>query len=59
MKQITSKQRIVKAMQELPDDATVEDARYKLYILDEVSKALANSDEKIAHKDIKSQVLED
>ena len=59
MKQITSKQRIIEAMQELPEDATIEQAKYKLYVLDEVSKALANDEEKIAHKDIKAQVLED
>jgi hypothetical protein len=59
MKQLTSKQRIVEAMQELPEDATVEEAMYKLYVLDEVSKALANDEEKIAHENIKSQVLQD
>jgi len=33
-------------MQELPEDATIEQAMYKLYVLDEVSKALANDEKR-------------
>jgi len=49
------KQRILKAIQELPEDATVEQAMYKLYVLDQLSKALADTGDKIPHEDIKER----
>lgn len=45
-------------MQELPEDATVEQAMYKLYVLDQVSKALADTGNKISHEDIKKEFLD-
>jgi hypothetical protein len=52
-----NKKRILEAIEELPDDTTVEQAMYKLYVLDKISKALADDDEKIPHDDIKQQFL--
>lgn len=37
-----NKKRILEAMQELPDDATIEQAMYKLHVLEEVSKGMAD-----------------
>jgi len=34
------KKRIQKAIDELPEDATIEDALYELYVLSKVSKSL-------------------
>jgi hypothetical protein len=58
MEQTIDKKRILKAMHELPENATVEQAMYKLYVLDQVSKALADTGEKIPHEDIKEQFLD-
>ena len=57
MEKTIDKQRILKAMQELPEDATVEQAMYKLYVLDQVSKALADTGDKISHEDIIEEFL--
>lgn len=58
MEKTIDKQRILKVMQELPEDATVEQAMYKLYMLDQVSKALADNGDKISHEDIKKEFLD-
>jgi hypothetical protein len=52
-----NKKRILEAIEELPDDATVEQAMYKLYVLDKISKALADNGKKTPHKEIKQQSL--
>lgn len=57
MKQTIDKKRIIKAMEELPEDATVEQAMYKLYVLNQVSKALSEAGEKIPHKEVKERFL--
>jgi predicted transcriptional regulator len=50
---------IVRAIQELPDDATVEDAMERLYFLAKVERGLEQSDngETIPHEDIKAKFL--
>lgn len=53
------KKRILKAIEELPEDATIEQAIYKLYVLDQVSKALSDTGEKISHEDMKKEFLND
>lgn len=58
MESTIDKKRIIEAMQELPEDATVEQAMYKLYVLDQVSKALSDTGEKIPHEEIKKQLLD-
>jgi hypothetical protein len=52
-----NKKRILEAIEELPDDTTVEQAMYKLYVLDKISKALADDDKKTSHEDVKRQFL--
>ncbi|HEX2568005.1 MAG TPA: hypothetical protein VH877_00515 [Polyangia bacterium] len=39
-----NKQRILRALEDLPDDATVEDAMERLYFLAKVDKGLAQLD---------------
>ena len=52
------KSEIVRAIQELPDDATVEDAMERLYFLAKVERGLEQSDgETIAHEEIKARFL--
>ncbi|SMO78606.1 hypothetical protein [Gracilimonas mengyeensis] len=57
MESTIDKKRIIKAMEELPEDATVEQAIYKLYVLDQVSKALSHSGEKKSQDEVKKQLL--
>lgn len=52
-----SKKRILEAMEKLPEDATVEEAMYKLYVLDQVSKSIRDQGPKIPHEQAKRQIL--
>lgn len=52
------KTEIVRAIQELPDDATVEDAMERLYFLAKIERGLEQSDgETISHEEIKAKFL--
>jgi hypothetical protein len=52
------KSEIVRIIQELPDDATVEDAIERLYFLAKVERGLEQSEgETIAHEEIKARFL--
>ncbi len=53
------KSEIVRAMQDLPEDATVEDAMERLYFLAKVERGLEQSetDETISHDEIKARFL--
>jgi hypothetical protein len=49
---------IVRVIQDLPDDATVEDAMERLYFLSKVERGLEQSDdETISHEEIKARFL--
>jgi hypothetical protein len=49
---------IVRAIQDLPDDATVEDAMERLYFLTKIERGLEQADgETIAHEEIKARFL--
>ena len=53
-----AKDEIVRAIQELPDDATVEDAMERLYFLAKVERGLDQSEaETIPHEEIKARFL--
>jgi len=54
-----NKKRIFKALEDLPDDATIEDAQYRLHVLEQVSKSLTNTGEKIPQKEIEKEFLSD
>lgn len=52
------KSEIVRAIQDLPDDATVEDAMERLYFLAKVERGLEQSEgETISHEEIKARFL--
>lgn len=53
------KSEIVRAMQDLPDDATVEDAIERLYFLAKVERGLEQSEagETISHEEINARFL--
>ena len=52
-----TKSEIIEAIQDLPDDATLEDAMEKLYFLAKIERGLAQSDagETISHAEIKAR----
>lgn len=53
-----TKSDIVRALQELPDDATVEDAMERLYFLAKVERGFEQSEgETISHEEIKARFL--
>jgi predicted transcriptional regulator len=54
-----TKQDIVRVVQELPEDATVEDAMERLYFLAKIERGLEQSDagNTISHDEIKSRFL--
>jgi hypothetical protein len=53
-----TKSAIVRAFQELPDDATFEDAMERLYFLAKVERGLEQSEgETISHEEIKARFL--
>ena len=52
------KSEIVRVMQELPDDASLEDAMERLYFLSKIERGLAQSEgETISHEEIKARFL--
>jgi hypothetical protein len=52
------KNEIVRIIQELPDDATVEDAIERLYFLAKVERGLGQTEgETISHEEIKARFL--
>ena len=52
------KTEIIRAIQDLPDDATVEDAMERLYFLAKIERGLEQSEgETISHEDIKAKFL--
>src|SRR5690625_253221 len=53
-----NKQRILKAIQELPEGATIQDAQYRLYVLEQVSKSLASSGERVSQKEVEKEFLQ-
>ena len=49
---------IVRVIQDLPDDATVEDAMERLYFLAKIERGLEQSEEEtISHEEIKARFL--
>jgi hypothetical protein len=52
------KTEIIRAIQDLPDDATVEDAMERLYFLAKIERGLEQSEgETISHEEIKAKFL--
>jgi len=55
---MTSKQKVLKAVQDLPDNASFEDAMERLYFLAKVEKGLeqADSGQTISHSEVKEKM---
>jgi hypothetical protein len=52
------KQKIVETVEHLPDDATVEDAMERLYLLAKIERGLAESESgETIHQDVKKRFL--
>ncbi|MDH3207218.1 MAG: hypothetical protein OEO79_11435 [Gemmatimonadota bacterium] len=53
------KERVIDAVRELPDDATVEDAMERLYFLAKVEKGLeqAEAGQTVSHEEAKRRIL--
>ena len=58
METMQAKTEIIRAIQELPDDAGFEDAMERLYFLAKIERGLEQSEEEtISHEEIKSRFL--
>jgi len=57
MKDASIRDKVLEAIQELPSDATVEDAMEKLYFLGKIEKGLedANSGRTISHEEVRKR----
>jgi len=57
MKDASIRDKVLEAIQELPSDATVEDAMEKLYFLAKIEKGLedANSGRTISHEEVRKR----
>ena len=55
MGEATAKQKVVEAVQKLPEDATVEDAMERLYFLAKVERGLeqAKAGREVSHEEIR------
>jgi predicted transcriptional regulator len=54
----TTKEKVLKAIRELPDEIEIEDAMERLYFLYKIEKGLqqANSGQKISHEEAKKRL---
>ena len=55
---MTTKEEIIKVIRQLPDDATVEDAMEKLYLLQKIERGIGQADarEKISQEEARRQM---
>lgn len=55
---MTTKEKMLRTVSELPDDATVEDAMERLLVLAKIERGLLQADrgETISHQDIQDQI---
>jgi predicted transcriptional regulator len=53
------KERVIEAVRELPDDATVEDAMERLYVLAKIQKGLDQADagQTVSHEEAKRRIF--
>ena len=59
MAESSVKERVIEAVRELPDDATVEDAMERLYVLAKIQKGLeqAEAGQTVSHEDAKRRIF--
>jgi predicted transcriptional regulator len=53
------RERVIEAVRELPDDATVEDAMERLYVLAKIQKGLDQADagQTVSHEEAKRRIF--
>jgi predicted transcriptional regulator len=53
------RERVIEAVRELPDDATVEDAMERLYVLAKIEKGLGQADagQTVSHEEAKRRIF--
>lgn len=51
---ITAKQEVTSLLQQLPEDCTLEDVQYHLYVVEKIQRGLKRADEEavVSHKDV-------
>ena len=59
MAQSNVKERVLEAIRELPEDATVEDAMERLYVLAKIQKGLEQADagQTVSHEEAKRRIF--
>jgi predicted transcriptional regulator len=59
MAESSVKDRVIEAVRELPDDATVEDAMERLYVLAKIQKGLkqAEAAQTVSHEEAKRRIF--
>jgi predicted transcriptional regulator len=59
MAESSIKERVIEAVRELPDDATVEDAMERLYVLAKIQKGLeqAEAGQTVSHEEAKRRIF--
>ena len=59
MAESSVKERVIEAVRELPDDATVEDAMERLYVLAKIQKGLeqAEAGQTVTHEEAKRRIF--
>ena len=59
MAESSVKERVIEAVRELPDDATVEDAMERLYVLAKIQKGLDQADagQTVSHEEAKRRIF--
>jgi predicted transcriptional regulator len=59
MAESSVKERVIEAVRELPDDATVEDAMERLYVLAKIQKGLeqAEAGQTVSHEEAKRRIF--
>jgi len=55
---MTAKQQVQHVLNELPDDCTLEEVQYRLYVIDKVNRGLEAADrgETVSHAQVKDRV---
>jgi predicted transcriptional regulator len=59
MAESSVKERVIEAVRELPDDATVEDAMERLYVLAKIQKGLeqAEAGQTVSHEEARRRIF--
>ena len=57
---MTDKEQVIRVIEKLPQDASIEDAMEKLYLLYKIEKGISQADQgkKVSHKEAKKRMKE-